>query len=358
MRPELLLCCRAGFEKECAAEIQSRTAALDVSGFCRVKDNSGYVVFNYHDTQQTSTLLQHLTLRELIFTRQWFHVVDFFNQLSTEDRVSPIIVAIIESGLAFSDMLFETPDTNDAKELSPLCRKIEGPFKKQLAKAGRLDQASPNRLHVFFLSTCAAFVGYSQTNNDSEWAGGVPRLRFPSQAPSRSTLKLEEAFLRFLPHSEQEQYLKPGMVAVDLGAAPGGWTWQLVRRGMKVYAVDNGPMDSAVMDSGLVTHTQMDGFRYTPQAPVDWMVCDIVEQPIRIAQLAAKWLQAGWCKNTIFNLKLPMKKRHEEVTRCLDLIHSELTKETINYQLVAKQLYHDREEITVYIRRQNPSRRL
>ncbi|WP_285527584.1 SAM-dependent methyltransferase, partial [Escherichia coli] len=50
--------------------------------------------------------------------------------------------------------------------------------------------------------------------------------------------------------------------AVDLGAAPGGWTWQLVNREMRVTAVDNGPMAENLMYSGLVDHQKVDGYQY------------------------------------------------------------------------------------------------
>ena len=56
---------------------------------------------------------------------------------------------------------------------------------------------------------------------------GIPRLRLPG-APSRSAAKLEEALLYFL-GDEAERLLRGGMSAVDLGAAPGGWTWILAR---------------------------------------------------------------------------------------------------------------------------------
>ena len=90
---------------------------------------------------------------------------------------------------------------------------------------------------------------------------GIPRLKFPSQAPSRSTLKLDEAFLHFIPKSEWENRLTSGMNAVDLGSAPGGWTYQLVRRGMMVTAIDNGPMAESLMETGQVKHKMMDGFK-------------------------------------------------------------------------------------------------
>jgi 23S rRNA (cytidine2498-2'-O)-methyltransferase len=116
-----------------------------------------------------------------------------------------------------------------------------------------------------------------------------------------------------------------------------------------VTAVDNAALAPALLDSGLVHHVRADGFRYTPRKPVDWMVCDMVEQPNRVARLAAQWLASGWCRQAIFNLKLPMKKRYEEVQRCLAIVHEALA--GMNYLLRCKQLYHDREEVTVYVRR-------
>ena len=79
---------------------------------------------------------------------------------------------------------------------------------------------------------------------------GIPRLRFPADAPSRSTLKLEEAFHVFIPADEWDERPASGMHAVDLGACPGGWTYQLVKRSMMVHSVDNGPMAPSLMETG------------------------------------------------------------------------------------------------------------
>jgi 23S rRNA (cytidine2498-2'-O)-methyltransferase len=79
------------------------------------------------------------------------------------------------------------------------------------------------------------------------------------------------------------------------------------------------------------------------------MVCDMVEQPIRIATLTSQWIARGWCRSSIFNLKLPMKKRYDEVKRCMDLIRRELDRASLRYSLYAKHLYHDREEVTGYV---------
>lgn len=65
----------------------------------------------------------------------------------------------------------------------------------------------------------------------------------------------------------------------------------------------------------------------------------------------AQWLVNGWCRETIFNLKLPMKKRYEEVSHNLAYIQAQLDEHGINAQIQARQLYHDREEVTVHVRR-------
>lgn len=181
---------------------------------------------------------------------------------------------------------------------------------------------------------------------------GIPRLKFPADAPSRSTLKLEEAFHVFIPADEWDERLANGMWAVDLGACPGGWTYQLVKRNMWVYSVDNGPMAQSLMDTGQVTWLREDGFKFRPtRSNISWMVCDMVEKPAKVAALMAQWLVNGWCRETIFNLKLPMKKRYEEVSHNLAYIQAQLDEHGINAQIQARQLYHDREEVTVHVRR-------
>jgi len=102
--------------------------------------------------------------------------------------------------------------------------------------------------------------------------------------------------------------IKNGMSAVDLGAAPGGWGWQLAQRGLLVTAIDNGPRESKVMQSAMVEQSKTDAFTYRPKKPVDWLVCDMAERPLLVSKLIAKWFTREDCRNAIFNLKLPIEK--------------------------------------------------
>ncbi|MES2613917.1 MAG: 23S rRNA (cytidine(2498)-2'-O)-methyltransferase RlmM, partial [Bdellovibrionota bacterium] len=73
-------------------------------------------------------------------------------------------------------------------------------------------------------------------------------------------------------------------------------------------------------------------------------------KPSRITKLILHWAQFRYAQNFIFNLKLPMKKRIEEITQCLNLLRQELDNEEGHYLLECKQLYHDREEVTVFLK--------
>jgi len=209
--------------------------------------------------------------------------------------------------------------------------------------------APPNRLHIFFPDKSSALIGTSDPHNSADAIMGIVRQSMPPEAPSRSTMKLAEAIEVFMDRSEQARLLRQGMTAVDLGAAPGGWTWQLVKRGIRVTAVDNGPMKGALVNHPLVQHLKQDGFKYAPRKAVDWLVCDMVDKPSKVATLIGEWFAAGLCKHAIFNLKLPMKQRLVALDSAFGGIRKRLDEEGINYRMMAKQLYHDREEVTVFL---------
>lgn len=353
---KLALYCRAGFEKEMAGEINDKAAQLGVFGFASVKENSGYVIFECYQPGDADRLARELSLKDLIFARQMIVVGDLLQNLPEQDRISPILEQYQTlNPINSSDVVVETPDTNEAKELLTFCRKFTVPLRNHLKKAGYLGKSAQARnsmtLHILFIRSGCCYVGYAYNHNRSPFLMGIPRLKFPAEAPSRSTLKLEEAILTFIPQAEEKKRFTDSMTGVDLGACPGGWTYQLVKRGVFVYAVDHGKMAASLHETGRIEHCAEDGFKFQPpkRKTIDWLVCDMVEQPIRISKLIAKWLINGWCRETIFNLKLPMKKRYQEVQLCLNYLGDELAKNGFRFSIQAKHLYHDREEITVHI---------
>ncbi|MDN5517129.1 MAG: 23S rRNA (cytidine(2498)-2'-O)-methyltransferase RlmM [Pseudomonas sp.] len=345
----LFLHCRPGFEGEVCAEISDLAARLDVPGYSKTKPGSACAEFVCSEAADCERLMRGVCFNQLIFPRQWARGA--FVSLPESDRISVLLEALADYPVCGS-LWLEVVDTNDGKELSTFCKKFEAPLRKALLKAGKLvDDAKKPRLLLTFKSGREVFAGIAEADNQAMWPMGIPRLKFPREAPSRSTLKLEEAWHHFIPREQWDQRLAPGMTAVDLGAAPGGWTWQLVNREIRVTAVDNGPMAESLMYSGFVVHQRADGFTFRPRHPVHWMVCDIVEKPARTAAMIETWLGEGLCREAVVNLKLPMKQRYAEVRRLLDRIESGLAERGLKVSIGCKQLYHDREEVTCHLRR-------
>ena len=343
----LLGYCRQGFEPELAAELGERAAWAGIAGYARASRDDGYVLFVTSEETEALALMRALPFRELVFARQKLRLFAELRGMDPSDRLTPLLAAM-PGGVRFGDLWVEHPDSDAGKPLSGLARSFGNALRPALRKAGMLaakEDARLPRLHVCFLAGDHALLALADPRDSAPWPLGIPRLKLLPEAPSRSALKLEEAFLALLTADEREHLLRPGMTAADLGAAPGGWTWVLTRQHLRVTSVDNGPLRQHVLDTGLVEHLRADGFHWHPAKPLDWMVCDMVEQPAKVAARMAKWFAEGWCRHAVFNLKLPMKKRWQETRLCLDLFEERAGKPLT---LRAKQLYHDREEITVF----------
>jgi 23S rRNA (cytidine2498-2'-O)-methyltransferase len=169
---------------------------------------------------------------------------------------------------------------------------------------------------------------------------GQQRMKLDPQSPSRSYLKLEEAFHIFA------RSPKEGEVVVDLGAAPGGWSLSALKRGATVIAVDNGPLREPVKSHPKLTHLKTDALKYQPAGPgpVDWLLCDVLERPEMIVELLRKWLGKKWCRHFIVNLKVGRQDPIELIKEIRSHKNGLLS---FCQSLSIRQLYHDREEITL-----------
>jgi 23S rRNA (cytidine2498-2'-O)-methyltransferase len=91
---------------------------------------------------------------------------------------------------------------------------------------------------------------------------------------------------------------------VDLGAAPGSWTYLALNRGAHVTAVDRSPLRQDLMNHPRLRFMRGDAFQFKPPLPVDWLLCDVVAAPERSAELLLRWLRNRWCRHFVVTLKL------------------------------------------------------
>lgn len=170
--------------------------------------------------------------------------------------------------------------------------------------------------------------------------GGRARMKRTQEAPSRAAMKLDEAI---------DWYnVTPGKgdVCVDLGSAPGGWTRRLAERGARVWSVDPAKLAPDVLKFPRVKHFQQSAFEFEPEEPVDWLFCDMAWRPLEVAQLLGKWARKNFAAQLIANIKLPMKDKLPTLLRVRQTLTDAGWK-----QVKMRQLYHDRDEVTVTARR-------
>jgi 23S rRNA (cytidine2498-2'-O)-methyltransferase len=350
---EILIYCRPGYEVDAANEITHLATEQGRFGFSRFTSGCGYIVFSFYTDPDALLFAKANPVQSLVFTRQLVVVLSKLTLEDKQDRISPVLGAVAQESYRFGNVWVEYPESDEGRTLAKFCRKFSVPLRQHMRKkellTKKINYISPC-LHAFFIDFETCYLGVSFSSQRAPFENGICRLKFPSDAPSRSTLKLEEAINTMLTHEQVAEVFRTGARAVDLGACPGGWTYQLTSRGMSVEAVDNGKMADNLMATGLVDYRPEDGFHYKPQfGHVELLVCDMIEQPDRVANLMSKWLCLNWANHAIFNLKLPMKRRFESVMAAKGQMQKDLMDAGIKATMTIRHLYHDRDEVTVAI---------
>jgi len=177
--------------------------------------------------------------------------------------------------------------------------------------------------------------------NLSDWSGGAIRFHKEEDQISRAKFKLLEAEQRFA--LDFGRFRR----ALDVGAAPGGWTSFLLEKELKVTAID-----PAAMHPSLLRHPQLTIHRKNAaevklkDSEFDLLVCDMSWSPRQMGRLVLDLLDALRAGGTaIITVKLMHKKPFQTVRELLETFEGRL-------QLVqAKQLFHNREELTLYLQK-------
>ena len=206
--------------------------------------------------------------------------------------------------------------------------------------------------------------------------GGLIHYRREDLRYSRAAAKLLEAFEvfgldgiwatdghRFPPAqvSWQKGELIAGQpTALDLGAAPGGWTGVLLAKGFgRVFAVDPAHLAEELQGDPRVIHCREKAHELRlKRGSVDLMVCDAnwnMDAVVKTVNKLAPCLRSGAA--VIVTLKLmgsyqkaegmpdARQKVREDVAKALELLKKE-------YKIMGlRQLFHNRHELTAYLHR-------
>ncbi len=178
-------------------------------------------------------------------------------------------------------------------------------------------------------------------HNLSDWAGGMRRFAREEGQISRSEFKLLEAVEVF------GLELPARGTALDLGAAPGGWTRVLRNFEQYVTAIDPGDLDERLSSDKGIRHKRMTAETYleSDPDPFDIIVNDMrmdARDSARLMNSYARLLYPhGWA---LITLKLPEQKREPILEKAFFILRA-------MYEIGgARQLFHNRSEITVWLK--------
>jgi 23S rRNA (cytidine2498-2'-O)-methyltransferase len=197
-----------------------------------------------------------------------------------------------------------------------------------------------DRIVSVYVTAAKLYVGISSpADNLSDWAGGAIRFQKEEDQISRAKFKLLEAEQRF--GLDFTAYRS----ALDIGAAPGGWTSLLLERGLRVTAIDPAKMHPSLLQNPKLTfHKKNAGDVKLRENEFDLLVCDMSWSPRQMGRLVTDLLYALQSGGTaIITVKLMYKKPFQMVKELMLAFEHTLQLEK------AKQLFHNREELTLFL---------
>ena len=211
-----------------------------------------------------------------------------------------------------------------------------------LLTGAALHTAVPVQVLSVVVMESVAYLGLSlAATNLSSWAGGEHRFAREDDQISRAEFKLLEALAVF------EISLPPRGIALDLGAAPGGWTRVLRQREQYVTAVDPAKLHPSLQNDAKVRHLRLLAEDYLAADPdrFDLIVNDMRLDARDSARLMVQYAPLLYAHGfVLMTFKLPENGRANVIDHAFNILRSA-------YRVAgARQLFHNRSEITVYLK--------
>jgi 23S rRNA (cytidine2498-2'-O)-methyltransferase len=324
----------------------------------------GILLCGFHQATQPHDITAVMRLaaeQRPIFVRHLAPVQAVIHLSNTENDIGELALAIaklptfalLERGQHFAvqTRLLQT-DIEAASTGSNKHAYSSGRVNQLLAEAiaeetGAVESIKKPQVVISLLCTMKkAYLGISFTkDNLSDWPGGARHFAQTSEQISRAEFKLLEALEVF------GVTLPSQGLALDLGAAPGGWTRLLLEAGMNVVAVDPAKLDARLAGQAHLEHYRGYAEAYLEELIKRHRKFDVITNDMRMdAREAARLLVefTSYLRTDGFIisvLKLPHATPEidpfKNLSEALRLLHK-------YFGIVqARQLFHNRQEVTV-----------
>ncbi len=301
------------------------------------------------------TFMRNVSTAQPILVRHIAPVQTSIHLTNTEEDLTQFAISLaqlpaftmLERGQHFSVQTRLVQTTEDGKR--PYS---SGKINQLLAEAiaeetGAVEDIKKPQIVVTLLCTQEdAYMGISLANHNlSAWPGGMRHFAQTPEQISRAEFKLLEALETFgvtLPTRGR---------ALDLGAAPGGWTRLLLAAGLQVIAVDPAKLDPRLLNQQRLTHYRGYAEAYIEEIEHQPQLFDIITSDMRMDARDTARLLIQTRNNLrrdgfiISTLKLPHATTSIDPMRNLREALSLLNH---SFDLVqGRQLFHNRQEVTI-----------
>lgn len=170
--------------------------------------------------------------------------------------------------------------------------------------------------------------------------GNTNFLEFP-EAPSRAYLKLMEALMTLGLRPDADD------LAIELGAAPGGWTWVLEKLARQVYSYDRAELDYPKREN--VSHQVANAFAVDPHKQEylqeetrrrykkTWFFSDLIAYPDALFECYMRWIDSGKIDYLLGTIKFQGEFNPAELAPFREIPNSKIF-----------HLFHNKNELTLF----------
>jgi 23S rRNA (cytidine2498-2'-O)-methyltransferase len=311
------------------------------------------------------SFMQKVASEHLTFVRHLAPVqaiVDLHNEERDIGTIATVLAALpsfalLEKGTRFAVQARFTQIDKSQGQRSYSSGRLNQVLAEAIAEETEAIEAI-KKPQVIISILCTMQKGYlgisSAEENLSSWPGGARHFAHTAEEISRAEFKLLEALEVFgitLPSKGR---------ALDLGAAPGGWTRLLLESGLHVVAVDPANLDARLKKRPHLDHYRGYAENYLEEALKKHYKFDIIVNDMRMdAREAARLLARAsncLCLDGVVISVFKLPHATDEINP-LATLKSALNILGTRYDTIqARQLFHNRQEVTVVAAHPHPMR--
>ncbi|OGO77618.1 MAG: hypothetical protein A2Y23_11720 [Clostridiales bacterium GWB2_37_7] len=324
---------------------QALEEAREVDKTLKILQNYGNGILLAATSMEKEDFNNSLLNKRPVFIRHIsaFDAVGEINDSMTKEEIAGMIMQHIDYIEKNTKIAVQIRKARGEYYFNPI--DLKGEIDKILVELGaEAEIKEPEYIISILLDETSCYIGMSSSYmNISSWSGGMIHYKKDDADISRAKFKLMEAISVFKLDLSKIHH------ALDLGAAPGGWTSVLLENKIAVTAVDTGDMDERLNKYKNFTYIKANASELElEENSFDLLTSDVswnAKNTAVMVNKASRFLVDG--SYAIITLKLMSDK----VRRTIKEV-KEIYQEVFDV-IAAKQLFHNRDEITLLLRKRS-----